>query len=162
MSNNQSKGKRAVALFLSTFEKQIDKKGRVSVPPAFRAVLSAQNYNGMIAYPSFVHGCIEVCGMQRLEKLYAQMESLDPFSEERDAFATAILGGAIQLPFDSEGRVVLPEQLLAKCGVKETGVFIGKGETFEIWSKESFAKHESSARDLAKRQRLVLKSGGAA
>ena len=31
-----------MALFLSTFEKQIDKKGRVSVPPSFRAVLAAQ------------------------------------------------------------------------------------------------------------------------
>jgi len=152
-----------VALFLSTFEKQIDKKGRVSVPPTFRAVLAAQPFSGIIVYPSFVHACIEACGMDRLERLYARINDLDPFSEERDAFATAILGGAIQLPFDSEGRVVLPEALLEKCGIKDAGVFIGKGETFEIWSKESFAAHESAARDLAKKQRLALKSvGGAA
>ena len=149
-----------MALFLSTFEKQIDRKGRVSVPPSFRAVLAAQSFTGIIVYPSFVHECVEACGMDRLEKLYARIESLDPFSEERDAFATAILGGAIQLPFDGEGRVVLPESLLEKCGISDVGVFIGKGATFEIWSKETFTKHESTSRDLAKKQRLALKSSG--
>lgn len=155
-----------MALFLSTFEKQIDKKGRVSVPPAFRAVLSSQNYNGMIAYSSFVHPCIEACGMQRLEKLYAQMESLDPFSEERDAFATAILGGSVQLPFDNEGRAVIPENLLAAAGIDGTGIFVGKGATFEIWSPAAFAKHQDASRKLALSKRLSLKAdtntGGAA
>ncbi len=151
-------------LFLSTFEKSIDKKGRVSVPPTFRAVLAAQPFSGVVAYGSFVHPCIEACGMGRMQKLYERIEQLDPFSEERDAFATAILGGSVQLPFDGEGRIVLPEALLARAGIKETGIFIGKGATFEIWSPEGFAKHETAARELAKKQRLALKSnaGGTA
>lgn len=100
--------------------------------------------------------------MERMEKLYARIAALDPFSEERDAFATAILGSAVQLPFDSEGRVVLPESLLEQCGISGEGVFVGKGETFEIWSKDGFGKHASAARDLAKKQRLTLKSTGGA
>ena len=153
-----------MALFLSTFEKQIDKKGRVSVPPSFRAVLAAQSFNGMIAYASFVHPCIEACGMQRLEQLNARIEALDPFSEERDAFATAILGGSVQIAFDSEGRAVLPEALLAKAGITDTGIFVGKGATFEIWSPAQFAKHEAATRELALKRRLSLKAetGGAA
>jgi MraZ protein len=147
-----------MALFLSTFEKQIDKKGRVSVPPTFRAVLAAQQFNGMIAYASFVHPCIEACGMDHLEKLNARIEALDPFSEERDAFATAILGGSVQLAFDSEGRVVLPEALLAKVGITGTGIFVGKGATFELWSPELFATHEATTRELALKRRLSLKS----
>lgn len=149
-------------LFLSTFEKSIDKKGRVSVPPAFRAVLAAESFNGVIAYPSFVHGCVEACGMNRMTKIHERIEALDPFSEERDAFATAILGGAVQLAFDGEGRIMLPETLLARAGIKDIAVFVGKGATFEIWSKEGFAKHETQARELAKKQRGALKAGGAA
>ncbi len=152
-----------MALFLSTFEKQIDKKGRVSVPPTFRAVLAQQNFNGMIAYSSFIHPCIEACGMERLEKLNARIEALDPFSEERDAFATAILGGAMQLGFDGEGRVVIPEILLTKAEITATGIFVGKGATFEIWSPAKFAAHETATRELALKRRLSLKSetGGA-
>lgn len=143
-------------LFLSTFEKQIDKKGRVSVPAPFRTVLAGQHFNGIIVYPSFVNGCIEACGMSRIEKMYARIESLDPFSEERDAFATAILGGSVQLPFDGEGRVVLPESLLQQAGIAGQGVFVGKGETFEIWEPGAFRAHETAARELAKAKRGAL------
>lgn len=145
-------------LFLSTFEKQIDKKGRVSVPASFRTVLAGQHFNGIIVYPSFVHRCVEACGMSRIEKMYARIESLDPFSEERDAFATAILGGSVQLPFDGEGRVVLPESLLEQAGISGAGVFVGKGETFEIWEPEAFRAHETAARELAKAKRGALPS----
>lgn len=151
-----------MALFLSTFEKQIDKKGRVSVPPSFRAVLAAQNFNGMIAYASFTNACIEACGMERIEKLHARIEMLDPFSEEHDAFSTAILGGSTQLAFDSEGRVVIPESLLKKANITDTGIFVGKGATFEIWSPELFAKQEADMRALALAKRAALKATGGA
>lgn len=147
-----------MALFLSTFEKSIDKKGRVSVPPTFRAVLSAQNFNGMVAYSSFVNPCIEACGMQRMEQMHERIEQLDPFSEERDAFSTAILGGSTQLAFDNEGRVSMPEALLKKAGIKDDVIFVGKGATFEMWSPAAFAKHQAAAADLAKSKRLALKA----
>ncbi len=147
-----------MALFLSTIEKQIDKKGRVSVPPSFRASLSHPQFSGVVAYGSFVHPCIEACGMERMEQLHARIEALDPFSEERDAFATAILGGAVQLAFDSEGRISLPERLIALAGLGASCVFVGKGATFEIWEPKAFAAHNDAARTLAKTHRGVLKS----
>jgi MraZ protein len=146
-------------LFLSTFEKQIDKKGRVSVPASFRAVLTGQHFSGIVAYSSFVNPSIEACGMGRIEKLYQRIESLDPFSEERDAFATAILGGSVQLPFDGEGRVVLPEGLLASANIRDAAIFVGKGETFEIWAPDAFRAYETTARELAKAKRASLRAG---
>lgn len=154
-----------MALFLSTFEKQIDKKGRVSVPASFRNALAGQSFHGIIAYASFVNPCIEACGMDRIEKMVEQMESLDPFSEERDAFATSILGGSVQLGFDGEGRVMLPEPLLQQGGIEQRCVFVGKGKTFEIWEPEAFATYEKAARERALQNRHALRattaSGGA-
>ena len=147
-----------MALFLSTFEKAIDKKGRVSVPAPFRAALAGQNFNGIIAYGSFVNPCIEACGMDRIETLHEQIESLDPFSEERDAFATAIMGGSVQLGFDGEGRVVLPESLIADAEISGKCVFVGKGKTFEIWEPKAFEKHMAEARKLAQERRSQLRA----
>ncbi|MCI5049835.1 MAG: division/cell wall cluster transcriptional repressor MraZ [Rickettsiales bacterium] len=155
-----------MALFLSSYEKKIDKKGRVSVPVPFRAALAGQNFNGIIAYSSFVNPCIEACGMDRIESLHEQIESLDPFSEERDAFATAIMGGSVQLAFDGEGRVMLPELLLADSSIVQECVFVGKGKTFEIWEPKAFAEYEAQSRKMAKEKRLALRAdsqrGGAA
>lgn len=152
-----------MALFLSTYQNRIDKKGRISVPAPFRAVLGKEDFPGIIAYGSFVNPCIEACGMARIQRVSESIDALDPFSTERDAFATSILGGSVQLAFDSEGRVMLPEELLATAKIKEEAAFVGKGETFEIWNPKSLADYAAQARELAKTKRatLQLKAGGA-
>ena len=147
-----------MALFLSTYQNKLDKKGRVSVPALFRAVLAEQSFSGIVAYGSFVNPCIEACGMDRIEKLSARIETLDPFSDERDAFAATILGGSQQLAFDSEGRVMLPDALIEIAGISDQVTFIGKGETFEIWEPESFKAYAARARDMARDKRNQLRS----
>lgn len=143
-------------LFLSTYQNRIDKKGRVSVPAPFRALLTGQEFAGIVAYGSLLHPCIEGCGMGRIMKLNERIERLDPFSEERDAFATTIFGASVQLSFDGEGRIMLPESLIAQAHLSEQAVFVGKGEIFEIWEPVAFAEHALRARDMAKNKRYQL------
>ena len=150
-----------MALFLSTFTKKIDKKGRVSVPSTFRAVLEGEAFGGIIVYPSFINPCVEACAMSRLEALSERIETLDPFSEEHDAFASTILGGSQQLAFDGEGRVTLPPELLSPIGIEEEAVFVGKGKTFEIWQPAAYAIHAEASRKLALSKRDLLRAGTA-
>lgn len=146
-------------LFLSTHHNRIDKKGRVSVPAQFRAVLARQEFQGMVAYLSPLHSCIEACGMNRIVKLNEKMERLDPYSEERDAFATTLFGESLQLSFDTEGRVMLPESLIEAAGLSEQAAFVGKGEVFEIWEPKAFAAYAQKARALVREKRFQLKGG---
>ena len=145
-------------LFLSTFHNRIDKKGRISVPAPFRAALAAQEFQGIVAYRSLVNPCIEACGMARIEKLYRQLDMLDPFSEERDALTTTLLGESVQLAFDSEGRIGLPPALLEAAGITGEAVFLGKGETFELWAPKPFAAYAEQARKTAYDKRLALRA----
>lgn len=149
-----------MALFLSTYHNKLDKKGRISVPAPFRAALVQQNFTGIVVYASFINPCIEACAMNRIEKLSLRLETLDPFSEERDAFAATILGGSVQLAFDGEGRVMLPEQLIVQAGLKDAAIFVGKGPTFEIWEPRTFQSYAERARKLALEKRLALRSDG--
>jgi MraZ protein len=146
-------------LFLSTIANKIDRKGRVSVPASFRAVLEAESFQGIIAYPSFINPCIEACGMARIEQLSASIDQLDPFSTEHDAFATSILGASHPLGFDGEGRITLPEALIQAASLEEKIIFVGKGKTFEMWNPDRFEAHASEARTQAitQRSRLQLK-----
>lgn len=147
-------------LFLSTYHNRIDKKGRISIPAPFRTALAVQEFHGIVAYASPVHGCIEACGMQRIAKLNERIEKLDPYSEERDAFATMLFGESVQLSFDSEGRVMLPAQLISYAKLKEQVTIVGKGETFELWEPASFEAHVKHARQLVRDKRFHLKGGG--
>ena len=143
-------------LFLSSFINKVDKKGRVSVPASFRMSLSQQEFPGIIAYSSFINPCIEACSMGRIEMMSQTIDNLDPYSESRDAFATTILGGCMQLSFDGEGRIILPANLIEFANLHEQACFVGKGATFEIWSPKIFEGYAAKARELAKKDRQSL------
>ena len=145
-------------IFLSKYINKIDKKGRVSIPAGYRLALAKERFNGIIVYPSFKNNCIEVCSMSRLEELSRIIQNLDPYSDERDAFETIVLGEAVQLQFDNEGRVILPAYLMEQAGVSAQACFVGKGLVFEIWNPENFEQHLKSARKIAQGNRLVLKN----
>ena len=91
---------------------KIDKKGRVSVPKLFRDSFAGQDFAGLFAYPLFKVAAIEACGEDFMSRLSESLEDMDLFSDEHDDLASVILGNAHPLPFDPEGRVVLPEELL--------------------------------------------------
>ena len=133
-------------MFLSNYENKIDKKGRVSVPANFRSYLNSLGYNGFISYPSFNHPSLEACSQERIEKLSNAIDSLNPFEEKRDYFATSILSESENLQFDTEGRVSLSARLLNHANIKNNVLFVGLGKTFQIWEPKNFQKFKSFAR----------------
>ena len=144
-------------MFLSTYENKLDKKGRVSVPASFRSHLSNLGYNGVICYPSFNNTSIEACSQDRIEKISSATDSLNPFEEKRDYFATSVLSESINLQFDTEGRVSLTEKLLDHAGIKNNILFVGLGKTFQIWEPKIFDKYKKVARKKAYQNRSALK-----
>lgn len=146
-----------MALFLSTFVNKLDRKGRVSVPATFRAALAGQTFNGVIAFRSFKLPTVEGSGIDRMEEMSARIDALDEFSEDRDALAS-IFADAVQLAFDGEGRIVLPESLCQHAGLSESAAFVGLGRTFQIWEPQRFERHQEELRERARRQGTVLPS----
>ena len=144
-------------MFLSSFENKIDKKGRVSVPSTFRSHLNSMGYNGFITYPSFNYSALEACSQDRIEKLSKTIDSLNPFDEKRDYFATSILSESVNVQFDTEGRISLSEKLLNHAKIKNRILFVGLGYTFQIWEPTLFEKFKSLARKKAFKNRSNLK-----
>lgn len=106
----------------------------------------------------FRNKCIEACSLKRLEELSQMIQTLDPYCEERDGFETIILGEAIQLAFDGEGRVILPKSLIEHSDISDQACFVGKGLVFENWQPQNFETYLSSARQIAQNNRLTLKN----
>ncbi|OUX38536.1 MAG: cell division/cell wall cluster transcriptional repressor MraZ [Candidatus Pelagibacter sp. TMED273] len=144
-------------MFISSYENKLDKKGRVSVPATFRSYLSSMGYNGFIGYPSFNHSAVEACSQDRIEKLSNTIDSLNPFEEKRDYFATSVLSESVNLQFDTEGRVSLTDKLLNHANIKNNILFVGLGKTFQIWEPKTFEKFKIVARKKAYQNRSNLK-----
>ena len=127
------------------------------MPASFRSYLSSMGYNGVICYPSFNNPSIEACSQNRIEKLSNSIDSLNPFEEKRDIFATSVLAESVNLQFDSEGRISIPATLLKHAKIKQTMFFVGQGTTFQIWEPKLFEKFKIQARKKANLNRANLK-----
>ena len=127
------------------------------MPASFRSYLSSMGYNGVICYPSFNNPSIEGCSQNRIEKLSDSIDSLSPFEEKRDIFATSVLSESVSLQFDSEGRISLSKNLLDHAKIKNTMLFVGQGKTFQIWEPKIFEKFKLQARKKANLNRANLK-----
>ena len=144
-------------MFLSTYENKLDKKGRVSVPASFRSYLSNMGYNGIICFPSFNNQSIEAWPQDRIEKISNAIDSLNPFEDKKDYFATSILSESINLQFDSEGRILITKKLLRHAKIKYSMLFVGQGKTFQIWEPTNFEKFRVTSRKKSNINRANLK-----
>jgi MraZ protein len=141
--------------FVSSITNRIDRKGRVSVPAAFRQVLARDGYEGLYCYPSIDMQAIDAGGNGLLAEIDKRLARFEPFTEDHDYLSTAFFGVSQHLTMDSEGRVGLTETLIAYAGIVDEVTFVGQGYKFQLWEPSRFRDHEAEAR----RRALILRKG---
>lgn len=149
-----------MALFMSSVTNKVDKKGRVSVPALFRAELANEPFNGVIVFPSIQRDSIEGAGRDFMQQLSHAIDELPPFSAEREQLEKSILGGAQPLNFDSEGRILIPADLLLVAGISDRATFVGVGKTFQIWHPETYDVRQEEANKWTKENPNSIPWGG--
>ena len=148
--------------FISTYENKVDRKGRVSVPAAYRAALNSETFQGIIAYPSLLDPAIEGIARSTLEELNRRRfdQSMEGGDFERTLIGSsdgglveAIMAISSELMFDGEGRIILPARLCEHAGIEDRATFVGRGTRFQIWAPDRYAEHQTRELD-ALRARL--------
>jgi MraZ protein len=150
--------------FLGTHQNRLDAKGRVSVPAAFRSALKAlddgrEGGGGMVLRPSHKHDCIEAWPLATFKELANPLDRLDLFSEAHDDLASTLYADSSALEADKEGRIILPEPLVAHAGLTDIIVFMGLGRIFQIWEPAAAERRRAEARDRARARSLTLPGG---
>jgi MraZ protein len=146
-----------VSVFIGTFENKVDRKGRVSVPASFRQILATSAFQGIVAFRYRAPTAIEACGLEFMERLDEGVSDFELFSEQHDDLTFSIFADSYQLPFDGEGRVILPAPLVETAGINDRAAFVGKGQTFQIWEPDALARRKAEALERARSQGLTLK-----
>ena len=118
------------------------------MPASFRSFLSNLGYNGVICYPSFNNHSIEAWPQDRIEKISNTIDSLNPFEEKRDYFATSVLSESENLQFDTEGRVSISQKLLNHAKIKNNILFKEKVNNFKYTGCQIFNKDIISHKQL--------------
>ena len=148
-----------MGLFLSCYENRLDTKGRISVPAAFRSSLNNDNFSGVVLYRSFTHNCIEGLSMSRMEKIANATDQMGLFDGEIDDLSAMLFADARPLQFDVTGRIVIPPELLKHANITDTALFVGRGNSFQIWNPEDFAKTQMTSLSNLRKIKPSLKIG---
>ena len=149
--------------FASNTINNVDRKGRVSVPASFRAVL--KNQSELHALMSVDHRVVEAGGKDMIEWYQQRLEQLDPFSQEYEDWSFYINGDALELKLDGEGRFQLNDRIREQTGISDKVLFEGRGRSFWIWEPGAYEDYRSSARERVRSlkrslgSRAVMSSG---
>ena len=156
---SQNKENHKMSLFLSSYENRLDTKGRISVPASFRASVSDEKFAGIVLYRSFTNNCIEGLTLSRMEQMAAATDKIGVFDSGLDDLTALLFADARQLAFDVTGRVVIPADLLAHAGITDTAVFVGRGNSFQIWNPDAFRAAQAKSLENLRKSRPNLRIG---
>jgi MraZ protein len=131
--------------FVANFTLRLDSKGRVSIPGAFRAVLTRDGFEGLYCYPALDRPAIDAGGSALMQEIEALVGRFAAYSNERERLALALYGTSETLKLDGEGRVVLSESLKRHAGITDAVAFVGLGQKFQIWEPGRFQKELAEA-----------------
>jgi MraZ protein len=155
-------------LFQGSALNAVDAKGRVSVPAFLRSVIERRGDAKTIVlakhdaftclsaydpgYAALKHAKIE----RQFEK-----DELNPEAELAYQARTLMAFGATEeVPYDSSGRIVLPPMMRAKGDIADLALFLGAGETFQIWNPKLFLRDKRVPEDLKDIARFRLEERG--
>jgi MraZ protein len=144
--------------FMGTHRNRLDRKGRVSVPAQFRASLARLGSPELVLRPSHKAACIDVWTRAQLDAAAPQVNRLALFSDDADVASAVLYADAWPTTPDAEGRIVLPEDLIAHAGLeKESEIaFLGLGPTFAVWRVADGLAWLADVRARARSQNLTV------
>ena len=148
--------------FIGRVTGKLDSKARVCVPAHYRQILAEQATSGVYVCPSFHEGALECFGEEVLQRFHGAQAELDPFfASQHDDRARSVLSMTERLPLDENGRVRLPDDMIAHAGLSEGQaiVFVGLGTKFQIWDSERFAPVLSKTLENARALRESSSNG---
>lgn len=121
-----------------TYRHNIDAKGRMAVPAKFRVDLGDRFY-----VTRGVSGCLFVFSLEEWERFNNAIKTSLQFRESLK-LSRHFNALAIEAEPDSQGRIVIPQELRAIAGLDHQAVIIGASNRAEIWNPESWAGESTS------------------
>jgi MraZ protein len=121
--------------FVSNYTLRLDAKGRVSIPAPFRGVLVRDGFEGLYCYPTLDQAAIDAGGNALLSDIESLIARYPPYSNEREEFLVALYGTSETLKVDSEGRVVLSDELKTHASINDAVTFVGLGSSASTATK---------------------------
>jgi MraZ protein len=125
---------RGLGKFLGSYQYQLDEKGRVALPAAFRREAADQRFVLLQPYPPSLALYPEGEWVQVEERVR------DLLKHEPDArmWVLRMMAGAVECAPDSQGRILIPARLKEAAQLETQALLVGAIDKIEIWNPVLF------------------------
>jgi len=125
-------------MFIGEYNHTLDDKGRLAIPAKFRAILKI----GAVVTKG-LDNCLFLYTKEQWGKIAARFAALPISQAKSRAFARHLLAGAMDLEFDNQGRITLPEYLRQFSSLKKKVIITGLYNHLEIWNELAWNKYKT-------------------
>lgn len=126
-------------MFYGEHDHTIDRKGRLIIPSRFRQVLK-DHYGDRCVVTRGLDRCLFLFPEDEWRTQESKFRALSFTKQEARRFNRFYFSGAVELNFDRQGRVLIPQYLKEYAGIKRDVVLVGVSNRIEIWDKEGWKK----------------------
>jgi MraZ protein len=127
-------------MFIGEYNHNLDDKGRLAIPAKFRNILK----KGAVVTKG-LDNCLFLYSKEQFEKIAEKFAALPISQSKARAFARHMLAGAMDVEFDNQGRVTLPEYLRSFSSLKKSVIIAGLYNHLEIWDEEAWKNYTSQS-----------------
>jgi MraZ protein len=140
-------------MLIGEFIHTIDEKNRISLPAKFRKEMG----NDLVITPGLDH-CLFVFTKKEWSKISEKLSSFSMLSSDNRSFNRFMFGGATEVSVDTIGRILLPDFLKDRAGLKGKAALVGVDTRLEIWNEKVWASYKAKVEKQA--DALAEKLGG--
>jgi MraZ protein len=126
--------------FIGTYECKADAKGRFMMPAAIKKQLLPMLEDGFVIRRSVFQPCLELYPMREWEAVMAKISKLNRFKKKNNDFIRRFTAGVKTVEIDSNGRLLIPRDLIAVAGITKELTVSSAINIIEIWDKDKYEK----------------------
>lgn len=116
----------------------LDNKGRLAVPSRFRDRLAVISGGSLVQTLSPLDRSLWLYPLNEWEIIEAKLAALSDFDRQSRRAKQMMRGYATDCQLDSQGRILLSQELRDYAGIRKQAVILGQGNKFEIWDHASW------------------------
>lgn len=124
-------------MFIGEYKHNLDAKGRLAVPAKFRASLK----EGAVVTRG-LDNCLFLYSKKAWKELAEKLAKLPIGKSDSRAFARLMLAGAMDVDFDNQGRIILPDYLRKFAALKKKIIIAGLYDRLEIWDEMVWKRYK--------------------
>ena len=127
-------------MFLGEYEHSLDSKQRLAIPAEIREQWKPERHGSMLIAAPGQTGGLWLWPEKKFEEYADRIESGLMTADEVARSNRRLFSRAARVPFDSAGRIRIPDRLLADYGLSESVVILGVRDHLELFTPDQRAK----------------------